>query len=95
MVGRSHRLPRKRLIALLAASALAGGLFMTPAEAEDLAAVDLPPQEPGVTLRVYDVQVPLEKICTLKPGQTPNADKLMPTIDWSSPRTSAATTTTS
>ncbi|MEV0889945.1 family 16 glycoside hydrolase [Promicromonospora sp. NPDC050262] len=40
------------------------------------------PQEPGVTLRVFDVQVPLDDYCTLKPGQTPNVDKLMPTIDW-------------
>jgi hypothetical protein len=44
---------------------------------------DLPPQEPGVTLRTFDLQVPLSEICTLKQGQTPNVDKLMPTIDWS------------
>jgi hypothetical protein len=42
-----------------------------------------PPQEPGVTLRVFDVQTPLSRICTLKPAQTPNIDKLMPVIDWS------------
>jgi hypothetical protein len=47
------------------------------------AAADIPPQEPGVTLRVYDVQAPLSKLCTLKPGQTPNHDKVMPTVDWS------------
>jgi hypothetical protein len=46
-------------------------------------AADLPPQEPGVTLRTFDTRVPLTKICTLKPGQTPNVDKLLPTIDWS------------
>ncbi|WP_239152406.1 family 16 glycoside hydrolase [Virgisporangium aliadipatigenens] len=46
-------------------------------------AAALPPQEAGVTLRTYDTRVPLEAICTLKPGQTPNVDKLMPTIDWS------------
>jgi hypothetical protein len=46
-------------------------------------AADLPPQEPGVTLRTYDTRVPLTSICTLKPGQTPNVDKLMPTVDWS------------
>lgn len=44
-----------------------------------------PPQQPGVTLRVFDVQVPLDDLCTLKAGQTPNIDKLMPVIDWSSP----------
>ncbi len=43
----------------------------------------VPPQEPGVTLRVFDVQVPLSQICTIKPGQTPNVDRLMPTINWS------------
>jgi hypothetical protein len=35
-----------------------------------------------VTLRVFDVQVPLKNICELKAGQTPNIDKLMPTVDW-------------
>ena len=25
---------------------------------------------------------PLSQICTLKPGQTPNVDKLMPTVNW-------------
>jgi hypothetical protein len=47
------------------------------------AQADIPPQEPGVTMRVFDVQVPLTDYCRLKPGQTPNVDKLMPTIDWS------------
>ncbi len=41
-----------------------------------------PPQEPGVTLRVYDLQTDLAKLCTLKAGQTPNIDKLMPAVDW-------------
>ncbi|MBC9712950.1 DUF1080 domain-containing protein [Streptomyces sp. TRM66268-LWL] len=45
---------------------------------------DLPPQEPGVTLRVFDVQRRLEKICDLKPAQTPNVDKLIPAADWTS-----------
>ena len=43
----------------------------------------IPPQEPGVTMRVFDVQVVLDDYCTLKTGQTPNVDKLMPTINWS------------
>lgn len=46
-------------------------------------AADLPPQEPGVTLRTFDTRVPLTRICTLKPGQTPNVDKLLPTVDFS------------
>ncbi|MEU8532313.1 ricin-type beta-trefoil lectin domain protein [Streptomyces parvulus] len=56
-----------------------------PAPAKVSAAEALPPQEPGVTLRTFDTQVPLNDICTLKPGQTPNVDKLMPVIDWSAP----------
>jgi hypothetical protein len=55
-------------------------LATAPAQAAPAAP---PPQEPGVTLRVYDVQVGLDKLCTLKAGQTPNIDKLLPTIDWS------------
>ncbi|WP_241744326.1 family 16 glycoside hydrolase [Cellulosimicrobium arenosum] len=50
------------------------------AAAED----EIRPQEPGVTLRVFDVQIPLDEYCTLKPGSTPNVDKIMPTIDWTS-----------
>jgi hypothetical protein len=53
----------------------------TPAMA---APADIPPQEPGVTLRVFDVQMALSEICTLKSGQTPNVDKLIPLIDISS-----------
>ncbi|MBB5801063.1 hypothetical protein F4560_000831 [Saccharothrix ecbatanensis] len=37
-----------------------------------------------MTLRVFDLQVDLDKLCKLKAGQTPNVDKLMSTIDWSS-----------
>ncbi|MFI7672782.1 family 16 glycoside hydrolase [Actinophytocola sp. NPDC049390] len=55
-------------------------LVVLPATAS---AADVPPQEPGVTLRVYDLQTELSKLCTLKAGQTPNVDKLMPAIDWS------------
>lgn len=80
---RPSRRLRRCLLSLLAVSFLTTGLVSTPAAAEPVAR-ELPPQEPGVTLRVFDVQVPLDKICTLKPGQTPNVDKLMPTIDWSS-----------
>ncbi|MEV0715856.1 family 16 glycoside hydrolase [Asanoa sp. NPDC050611] len=65
-----------------AAGLLVGGLLVAPAPAN--AAVAPPPQEPGVTLRVFDTQVPLSEICDLKPGQTPNVDKLMPTINWTS-----------
>lgn len=53
---------------------------VTPAPAS---AADPPEQEPGVTLRTYDIGVPLTRICELKPGQTPDVDKVMPTVDWS------------
>ncbi|MFE1996673.1 PA14 domain-containing protein, partial [Streptomyces parvulus] len=75
----------------LIGSLLAIGLTATPAPADPPAPAEaavaeaLPPQEPGVTLRTFDTQVPLNDICTLKPGQTPNVDKLMPVIDWSAP----------
>ncbi|MFD3540246.1 ricin-type beta-trefoil lectin domain protein [Streptomyces sp. NPDC058662] len=79
-------LPRRlgrRLAGTLTASLLALGLSATPSPADTAASAALPPQEPGVTLRVFDVQVPLSGICTLKAGQTPNIDKLMPVVDWS------------
>jgi hypothetical protein len=71
-----RRKPMRLPVALLAVVLAVG--FPTPAFAQP----DIPPQEPGVTMRVFDVQVPLEDFCTLKPSQTPNVDKLMPTIDW-------------
>ncbi|MFE5393004.1 ricin-type beta-trefoil lectin domain protein [Streptomyces sp. NPDC056568] len=74
----------RRLAGTIIASLLAVGLSSSPSTADDPAAAALPPQEPGVTLRVFDVQTPLNEICTLKAGQTPNVDKLMPVIDWSS-----------
>ncbi|MFC8952727.1 lectin [Streptomyces sp. NPDC057101] len=76
---------RRRLIGTFIASLAIVGLSAPPAPAAPTAPAELPPQQPGVTLRVFDVQVPLDDICTLKAGQTPNIDKLMPVIDWSSP----------
>lgn len=73
---------RRHLILLLASAVSAGGVLAAPASSA--APADIPPQEPGVTMRVFDVQTPLNELCTLKPGQTPNHDKLMPTVDWSS-----------
>jgi hypothetical protein len=55
--------------------------FVTPTPAS----AAIPPQEPGITLRVYDLQAGLSRLCTLKAGQTPNVDKLMPTINWTTP----------
>lgn len=81
----SPRLSSRRLISLVAASVVMSGLGLPLANAqESTAQADIPPQEPGVTLRVFDIQQPMSKICTLKSGQTPNVDTLMPDIDWAS-----------
>jgi len=66
-------------VLLLTSIGLAGAL---PAAAQ---IEQLPPQEPGVTLRTFQLAQPLEKLCTIRSGSTPNVDKLMPTIDYSSP----------
>ncbi|MFG2517314.1 family 16 glycoside hydrolase [Streptomyces sp. NPDC048584] len=86
MDARLYRRARRSLTGLVVGAFVAGGLWGAPlatARPASASQADVPPQEPGVTLRVFDVQVPLEKICTLKPGQTPNVDKLMPAVDWS------------
>ncbi|MFE6648051.1 family 16 glycoside hydrolase [Nocardioides sp. NPDC057772] len=67
------------LVGLSVAAALLGSGPATAAEAE------LPPQEPGVTLRTYDMSRPIEQLCTLRAGQTPNVDKLTSVIDYDSP----------
>ncbi|MEV4518375.1 family 16 glycoside hydrolase [Dactylosporangium sp. NPDC049525] len=68
---------QRTILGAAAAVLVAGLLPVTQAHAA------VPPQEPGVTLRVFDLQTPLSSICTLKAGQTPNVDKLMPTVNWS------------
>lgn len=71
------RPPRRLLIPVFAVlAAMLSWLVGAPP------AYAVPAQEPGVTLRVFDVQTALDKLCTLKPAQTPNIDKLMPTINW-------------
>ncbi|MFE3599422.1 family 16 glycoside hydrolase [Streptomyces sp. NPDC059142] len=79
-----HRRTPRRLAGLFLAALLTGGLTAPAAQADEKPFGDLPPQEPGVTLRVFDIQSPLSKLCDLKPAQTPNVDKLLPTVDWSS-----------
>ena len=77
----SRRRRRRGLAGLLCASVL-GSLAVLAAPSAAAQPAELPPQEPGVTLRTYDMRSPLSAICALKPGQTPNVDKLMPVIDW-------------
>ncbi|EME63546.1 family 16 glycoside hydrolase [Amycolatopsis decaplanina] len=66
----------RSIVASLALVTAVSGLVTAPAEAA------IPPQQPGVTLRTYDLQREITKLCAIKSGQTPNVDKLMPTIDW-------------
>ena len=61
---------------------LCGLIALLGAAAPVANAQDPPPQDPGVTLRVFQLGGAPSEICTIKPGQTPNVDKLMPTIDW-------------
>lgn len=74
--------PRRSLSTALGFALVAGVVLpVSPALADP---ADLPPQEPGVTLRVFDVGFEPEQICTLVEGQTPNIDELREDIDWES-----------
>ncbi|EGD45159.1 putative PA14 domain protein [Nocardioidaceae bacterium Broad-1] len=68
---------------LVGLSVVAALLGSGPAAAAEEA--ELPPQEPGVTLRTYDMSRPIEQLCTLRAGQTPNVDRLTSVIDYDSP----------
>ncbi|MFG6503381.1 family 16 glycoside hydrolase [Microbacterium sp. P05] len=80
--------PRRRSTGRAARSLIAGVIGGTlvaagailPASAANTAA-DLPQQEPGVTLQTYATP-PLTTLCTLKSGQTPNVDKVMPNVNF-------------
>ncbi|MFH8990475.1 family 16 glycoside hydrolase [Streptomyces sp. NPDC017940] len=87
MSARPYRRLRARLSFLVVASFLAGTAWAAPAGADEEPSpfVELPPQEPGVTQRVYDVQQPLKTLCELKAGQTPNTDQLKQNVDWKEP----------
>jgi hypothetical protein len=74
---RSRVLARVLRVASVAAAGAACGL---PAVAP---AQELPPQEPGVTLRTFNLGVPPTALCEMKAGTTPNVDRLMPAIDYS------------
>lgn len=75
-----HVRPR-RLHAVTLGLALVAAVI-APMGAAGAATDDLPPQESGVTLRVFDVGFEPEEICTLTEGQTPNVDVLRSTVDW-------------
>ncbi|HEV6951730.1 MAG TPA: family 16 glycoside hydrolase [Promicromonospora sp.] len=79
--GTNHR---TRQAAAGATAVALTAVMLSGAAAPATAADDLPPQEPGVTLRSYDLARDLSELCTLRSGQTPNVDQLKPTIDYSS-----------
>ncbi|MFJ1947516.1 DUF1080 domain-containing protein [Streptomyces albidoflavus] len=83
MLLRPYRRCRRHLTGLLVSTFLVGTFSAVPAAAAPGPRDELPPQEPGVTLRVFDLQTPIDELCEIKAGQTPNVDKLMPVIDWS------------
>jgi hypothetical protein len=60
--------------------ALLCGLIVLAGQAQ---AQNPPPQEPGVTQRVFQLPRSPSEICPIKAGQTPNIDVLKPSIDWS------------
>lgn len=66
----------------LAAGALAATAGPAPAAAAAPASAVPPGDEPGVTMRVFQVPYDLANLCTLKAGQTPNVDELKQVIDW-------------
>jgi hypothetical protein len=43
---------------------------------------NVPPQEAGITQRVFELAEPIDQLCTLNPAQTPNVDELAPDVDW-------------
>jgi hypothetical protein len=71
----------RRAVATALAGSLVGILAVTGLAPGAMAAT--PDQEPGVTLRSFQLPPGLQDFCTLKSGTTPNADKLMATIDYS------------
>src|SRR3954451_7740221 len=71
-------LPSIKVVALLC-----GLILLLWVAAPSARAQNPPPQEPGVTQRVFQLGYSPSQICTLKAGQTPNVDVLKPTIDWS------------
>ncbi|MFD6445790.1 family 16 glycoside hydrolase [Promicromonospora sp. NPDC060204] len=80
---RGTRTRTRQAAAAAAAVALTAVTLAGTVPAATAAVDDLPPQEPGVTLRTYDLARDLSELCTLRSGQTPNVDQLKPTIDYS------------
>ena len=72
---------RFRWGAALLATAVAASLGAAIPSASAVPAGD----EPGVTMRAFQLGQPISELCTLKAGQTPNVDQLKQVIDWDAP----------
>lgn len=83
MLQRGTKSRTRQAAAAATAVALTAVTLAGTVPAATAAVDDLPPQEPGVTLRTYDLARDLSELCTLRSGQTPNVDQLKPTIDYS------------
>ena len=73
----SRTLRLRRSWALAATALVAGALAVVPANPSSADDV------PGVTQRVFELARGLDKLCTLKSGQTPNVDVRKDVVDWS------------
>ncbi|HLT83013.1 MAG TPA: family 16 glycoside hydrolase [Phototrophicaceae bacterium] len=67
----------RRAVAVAGAVAVMSAGLAAPALADDL-----PAQDPGVTMRTFQLAQDPGAVCTLRSATTPNVDRLMPTIDW-------------
>ena len=76
---RSRRGARWATAAL--ATAVAASLAAVAPSASAIPAGD----EPGLTMRAFQLGQSISELCTLKAGQTPNVDLLKQTIDWRTP----------
>src|SRR5690625_3484657 len=71
----------RRAAAVLGATAVVAAGLAAPAAAV-VDPSELPEQEPGVTLRTFQLPGDPGAVCSIADGITPNVDKVMPTIDW-------------
>ncbi len=78
MIHTAHRLAAGLL---LATAALAPAALNHPAAAAAQNAAEIPPQEPGVSVRLYQLDRSLSQLRELIPGQTPNRAWIAPVVD--------------
>ena len=76
---------RSRRRARWTAAALATAVAASRAAVTPSACAVPAGDEPGVTMRAFQLGLSISELCTLKSGLTPTVDRLMQTIDWRSP----------